>query len=81
MGQAVSGSRVTGSDSRVIGGAASGTSVSTGIRTEVDDRGIARITIDRPERMNALNGDASQARRAAAARPPHPSRRTSPGAG
>ena len=61
MGQAVSGSRVTGSDSRVIGGAASGTSVSTGIRTEVDDRGIARITIDRPERMNALNGDASSA--------------------
>lgn len=33
----------------------------SGIVTEVDDRGIARATIDRPERMNALNGTASAA--------------------
>ena len=61
MGRAVSDNRATGSDSRVTGGAGSDASIATGIRTEVDDRGIARVTIDRPERMNALNGDASSA--------------------
>ncbi|MDL9935470.1 enoyl-CoA hydratase-related protein [Gordonia sp. ABSL1-1] len=38
-----------------------------GVTASIDDRGIARLTISRPERMNALNGAASEAIKASLA--------------
>ena len=49
------------SDTPAASVAASDHTTGTGIVTEVDDRGIARVTIDRAERMNALNGTAAAA--------------------